>query len=344
MDSLHDDSQHRSGTQLLTENRADAYRLMMKSCKALCIVSSVLLLLLESAPYSSISMFALLFPLLLHSGRHVQAFDNGVGRLPVMGYDTFNWAGCDYNQTSAYAQASALNNSGFVDLGYNIFILDDCYTLRDRNTDGNLVADPAKFPDGLKNWTNAINAMGIEGGAYTDNGWYTCAGYPGAYGNEVRDLETFRSWGWKYIKYDNCYIPFDNVTQQNLYGRFERMADAISRVASKYNEEPFIYSLCEWGWENPYVWARRYAQAWRINGDIKPYWSSIASIIDQASFSSWGNSFYAHNDMDILEVGNTGKGSPPGNLTFEESKSHFTAWALLKSPLIIGTDVSASLA
>jgi len=44
--------------------------------------------------------------------------------------------------------------------------------------------------------------------------------------------------------------------------------------------------------------------------------------------------------MDIMEVGNTGQGSPPGNLTFEENKSHFTAWALMKSPLIIGTDLS----
>lgn len=44
--------------------------------------------------------------------------------------------------------------------------------------------------------------------------------------------------------------------------------------------------------------------------------------------------------MDILEVGNTGLGTPPGNLTYDEAKSHFTAWALLKSPLIIGTDLT----
>jgi len=42
----------------------------------------------------------------------------------------------------------------------------------------------------------------------------------------------------------------------------------------------------------------------------------------------------------MLEVGNTGMGNPVGNLTYEEAKSHFTAWALLKSPLIIGTDLT----
>ncbi|KAL0577610.1 hypothetical protein V5O48_004371 [Marasmius crinis-equi] len=36
--------------------------------------------------------------------------------------------------------------------------------------------------------------------------------------------------------------------------------------------------------------------------------------------------------MDILEIGN-------GGLNFEESKTHFTAWALMKSPLLIGTSL-----
>lgn len=34
----------------------------------------------------------------------------------------------------------------------------------------------------------------------------------------------------------------------------------------------------------------------------------------------------------MLENGN-------GNLTLSEQRSHFTAWALNKSPLLIGTDV-----
>jgi len=34
----------------------------------------------------------------------------------------------------------------------------------------------------------------------------------------------------------------------------------------------------------------------------------------------------------MLEIGN-------GDLNYEESKTHFTAWALMKSPLLIGTDL-----
>jgi alpha-galactosidase len=44
--------------------------------------------------------------------------------------------------------------------------------------------------------------------------------------------------------------------------------------------------------------------------------------------------------MVIMEAGNTGQGSPQGNLTYEEPKNHFTAWALMKSPLVIGTDLN----
>lgn len=36
-----------------------------------------------------------------------------------------------------------------------------------------------------------------------------------------------------------------------------------------------------------------------------------------------------------LEIGN-------GNLTHEEAKTHFTAWALMKAPLLIGTNVSCA--
>jgi alpha-galactosidase len=38
--------------------------------------------------------------------------------------------------------------------------------------------------------------------------------------------------------------------------------------------------------------------------------------------------------MDMLEIGN-------GGLTFDEAKTHFTAWALMKSPILIGTNLSA---
>ncbi|KAK3653084.1 hypothetical protein LTR22_011322 [Elasticomyces elasticus] len=269
----------------------------------------------------------------------VAGFNNGVGKLPALGYDTFNAFGCDYNASSVAAQAKVMQKHGLVDLGYKILILDDCYALKERNETGHMVADPAKFPSGLPAFSAQINKLGMKLAAYGDNGYQTCAGYPGSYGRELQDLQTWSSWGMSYLKYDNCYIPADNTTQENMLGRFQRMASAIEEFAAQTGIT-FEYSLCEWGWQQPWIWGRKMAQAWRNDGDIKPYWSALAAIIDQASFQYWGSDFYGHNDMDILEVGNTGLGTPPGNLTYDEAKSHFTAWALLKSPLIIGTDLT----
>jgi len=75
------------------------------------------------------------------------------------------------------------------------------------------------------------------------------------------------------------------------------------------------------------------AHSWRINGDIGPYWYSIASIINGASFITQATDFYGRNDPDMLEVGN-------GILTYDEAKTHFTAWALMKAPLLIGTNLA----
>lgn len=47
-----------------------------------------------------------------------------------------------------------------------------------------------------------------------------------------------------------------------------------------------------------------------------------------------GVNFWGHNDADMLEVGNKG-------LSLAESRSHFALWAAMKSPLIIGTDLTS---
>jgi len=94
-----------------------------------------------------------------------------------------------------------------------------------------------------------------------------------------------------------------------------------------------VYSICEWGWSQVWIWGKTLGHSWRIDGDIQPFWDSLAAIINQVSFITMGTDFSGHNDMDMLEIGN-------GNLTHDEAKSHFTAWALFKSPLLIGTNLS----
>ncbi|KAK4243591.1 putative alpha-galactosidase B [Corynascus novoguineensis] len=271
------------------------------------------------------------------------ALNNGVGKLPALGFNTWNLYQCDYTADILLEQAQAIVDHGLLKAGYNNFMLDDCYSLKERDGDGKIVEDPEKFPKGMKHFTKSLAKLGFRAGIYSDAGYRTCGGFPGSYGNEAKDLETFADWGFEYLKYDNCYIPFDNVTEENVYGRYVRMADAIEARARETESAPIQLAVCEWGWQQPWRWAGRLGQSWRIGGDIRPWWSALSAILNQASFFVGETTgFYARNDLDMLEVGNTGIGTPPGNLTYDEAKSHFTAWALLKSPLLIGSDMASA--
>ncbi|KAF8523840.1 glycoside hydrolase superfamily [Gautieria morchelliformis] len=232
-----------------------------------------------------------------------------------------------------------MKSLGLIDVGYKHYNLDDCWAEKNRSADGLLVPDPVKFPSGLNNFTSQLHSLGLY---YSDSGWFTCAGYPGSFEHEVSDAEQFVGWGFNYLKYDNCAIPYDDIIRQGMVGKFQRMADAIAEVQKSTGGPPMIFSLCQWGWNQVWLWGKQLGQSWRVPDDLFTFfflfsaanWNSLASIIDFTSFITSSTDFYGHNDMDMLQLGN-------GGLTFEESKSHFTAWALMKSPLLIGTNVSA---
>ncbi|KIY48460.1 glycoside hydrolase [Fistulina hepatica ATCC 64428] len=237
----------------------------------------------------------------------VQALDNGVARVPVLGYNT-NGVQCDVDEDEVLTTAQLMVDLGLQAVGYDYVNIDDCYANKNRSADGRIVANTTRFANGMRTLTDKIHALGFKTGIYSDSGWYTCGGFPGSYSNEDIDAETFFiDWGFDYLKYDNCAIPFDSITRQGIIGRYERMASAIAYLS---RAEPIVFSLCEWGW---YL-----GHSWRTTGDIAADWDSLASIINLYHLTS-GN----------------------GNLTIDEQKSHFTAWALMKSPLLIGTNLSA---
>ncbi|KAF8153649.1 glycoside hydrolase family 27 protein [Mycena galopus ATCC 62051] len=257
-----------------------------------------------------------------------------VGRLPVMGYNTWNAYHCNINETVMLETASLIKSLGLADVGYTYVNVDDCYSEKQRNANGDIVADPDRFPSGMKALTDNIHGLGLKAGIYSDAGWFTCALYPGSFQNEERDAKLFsEEWGFDLLKYDNCAVPFDEITRENTIGRYTRMANAIESQAKASGKPPLVFSLCDWGVQQPWLWARRLGQSWRTTGDISPNWPSIADIIDRNSFYSSASDFYGHNDLDMLEVGN-------GDLTYEEAKAHFTVWSFMKSPLLIGTHLA----
>ncbi|KAJ7449054.1 glycoside hydrolase superfamily [Mycena galericulata] len=263
----------------------------------------------------------------------VTALQNGVARLPVLGYNTWNAYHCDIDQDLIITTANLMVSLGLKDAGYNYVNIDDCWAEKNRSASGDLVPDQTRFPN-ITSMTDQIHALGFNAGIYGDSGWFTCAGYPGSFQNELRDATTFQSWGFDYLKYDNCYIPDDDVIRQGILGKYQRMSDALVELAETSKQKPFVFSLCEWGDTQVWLWGKNLGHSWRVTGDIAPQWDSLAAIINFNSFITQATDFYGHNDMDMLQLGN-------GGLTYDEAKSHFTAWALMKSPLLIGTNLSA---
>ena len=261
-----------------------------------------------------------LFLLLLIS--YTLSLNNGLGKTPQMGWNSWNKFGCNINEKLIYDTIDALVDSGLVDAGYNYINLDDCWQSA-RDSNGKIVVDPKAFPNGIKPLADYAHKKGLLFGLYSDAGYKTCAGRPGSLGYEEIDARTYAEWGVDYLKYDNC---FTDGTPPEV--RYPVMRDALLK-----QNRPIFYSMCEWGVNDPATWAKPVGNSWRTTGDIFNSWSSMINIIDQ------NNRWYEYagpggwNDPDMLEVGN-------GGMTVEEEKIHFGLWCISKAPLLIGCDIT----
>eukprot|EP00164_Ancoracysta_twista_P003764 GFYU01005047.1.p2 GENE.GFYU01005047.1~~GFYU01005047.1.p2 ORF type:complete len:436 (+),score=142.88 GFYU01005047.1:30-1310(+) len=250
------------------------------------------------------------------------ALDNGLALTPQMGFNTWNHFHCDISEDLIKATADIMVATGLKAAGYDYLNLDDCWHERERAADGHVLADAKKFPSGMKSLGDYIHGKGLKFGIYSDAGLKTCAGYPGSLGYEKLDAETYASWGVDYLKYDNCN---DNGTKPEI--RYPPMRDALNATSRH-----IFFSMCEWGVDKPWTWASTVGNSWRTTGDISANWKSVMNILDQnvglAKYAGPGH----WNDPDMLEVGNDG-------LTDVEGRTHFSLWALLKAPLLIGCDL-----
>lgn len=215
-------------------------------------------------------------------------------------------------------------------------------------------------------------------GIYSSAGTATCAGYPASLEYEDIDAASFAAWGIDYLKYDNCNYPSEwndqyrwciqdrssnvgpngtclditnpappgyNWSTSNSTKRFDRMRDALLA-----QHRTIQYSMCIWGTANVESWANGTGSSYRMSDDIQPDWERVMIILNEASFimnyvdfwfgtlkqfcfwSAANTGSRDHADTDMLEVGN--------GLAAVEERSHFALWAMMKSPLIIGTDLS----
>jgi alpha-galactosidase len=162
----------------------------------------------------------------------------------------------------------------------------------------------------------------LKFGIYTDAGTKTCQGRPGTLGHEQQDARTYAAWGVDYVKEDWCNAA--HLTAPKQYAAFR---DALARAG-----RPIVFSICEWGSNQPWEWAPRVGNLWRTTDDIEDRWSSMLDNLDQNGQHASAAAPGAWNDPDMLEVGN-------GGMTDDEYRAHFSLWAIMAAPLIAGHDV-----
>lgn len=380
---------------------------------------------------------------------------NGLALTPPMGWSSWNCFGANITETKIMQIADTMVSSGMRDAGYKYLNLDDGWMSMSRDSNGDLQADPQKFPHGIKYLADYIHGKGLKLGLYSSNGTKTCAGYPASLGYESRDAQKFAQWGVDYLKYDFCYnVPITNISPytpdidkitvagknyeaesgvlsgsasivsssacsggrkvtkignssgaltlnkvnvssagvykmtvsytnpdasralyvsvNSKYGisfllpgsggdnavatyninvslnagsnsiqlfnpsnkylsvkmQYKKMSDALRNTG-----RPIVFSICEWGSNEPWLWAKGIGNLWRTTGDIRDSWESMTNILevndklaDYAGPGGW-------NDPDMLEVG-------VGGCNITQYTTEFSMWCMEASPLIAGNDIT----
>ena len=256
-----------------------------------------------------------------------------LSHLPPLGWNSWNTFGEKISASLIREMADCMVSSGWLAAGYEYLVIDDCWSLRERNEQGLLVPDPSKFPHGMKAIADYVHSKGLKFGMYSCAGVMTCAGYPSSYDHEFTDAETFASWGVDFLKYDYCNFPESGDCRT----RYQTMAMAL-----KSTGRDILFSACNWGQKEPWKWMRSVgAHMYRSTGDIMDNYVSFTDIfksqLDNLCMSAAG----CFNDMDMLTVGMCGKGNVGlGKVcTYEEYRMQFALWCLTGVPLMLGADL-----
>ena len=258
-----------------------------------------------------------------------------LAKTPPMGWNSWNTFGENIHEDLIKETADAMVATGMRDAGYEYLVIDDCWSLRERDKDGNLVADPAKFPNGMKAVADYVHSKGLKFGMYSCCGVKTCAGYPGSWGHEFEDAKYFANVGVDFLKYDNCYHP--SMPSHMSYNRMS--------LALKSTGRDILFSACNWGNAHVETWARSCGvDMYRSTGDIFDSFESVRQLSesqkDKLGYSAAG----CFNDIDMLIVGMKGVGNVGNNMGYTgcneaEYRYHFALWCMMMSPLMIGCDV-----
>jgi alpha-galactosidase len=224
-------------------------------------------------------------------------------------------------------------------------------------------------------FVDRIHTMGLKAGIYSDIGRNACSqaygltspNLPigttaerevGLYGHADQDIRLFfKEWGFDYIKVDACgladygadrahvksqnYRPFPPIMYRGMVGRTDiptvrNLYVEVAQALDRYNPDgDYVFSICNWGQANVRAWGKQVGNSWRTSDDITPTWTRMLHTFDSAVNRPLYAQPHNWNDPDMLFIG-TGD-FDANHLT--EARSHFSLWAIVNAPLLIGYDL-----
>jgi alpha-galactosidase len=276
-------------------------------------------------------------------------YDSGLARTPYMGWNTYYGLGAP-SEDKITSVADYLVSSGLRNAGYDIVWIDGGWTApQPRDAQGNLLADPAKFPHGLPALVSYLHGHGLRAGIYTDagasDGKNCAAGSGGYYGP---DTKRFASWKFDAIKVDFLCGIAQNLKPATVFAQFSSAIAASGRQ--------MILNVCnpvtsDWGVPHgpdqvagiSYSFGPLIADSWRTDTDIAfgtPYegiWVDMLRNMDDNAAHPEANGPGHYNDPDyLIPMRRTEKNTY--ELNEEESTTQLVMWSEMASPLIIGSD------
>jgi Alpha galactosidase A/Alpha galactosidase C-terminal beta sandwich domain len=282
-----------------------------------------------------------------------------------MGWNSWNSFANIVNSQIVQHQAKALASNGLKQAGYEYVVIDEGWWLGERDAPGNIVVNAKQWPaitasqkDGdMANIADYIHSLGLKAGIYTDAGRDGCSMYPdsgpkymntGSEGHYEQDFLQFSKWGFDYVKVDWCGGAKEKRSGAVQYAQVAR---AIQR-AEKITGRKLLFSICEWGSQNPWFWAPGLggieSTIWRTGDDIIP--PVVESLHDPEhdkrviTLKNVLDSFEAgmhpeaqhtgyYNDLDMMVMGMRG-------MTDAMDRIHMGLWAISSAPLMVGSDLT----
>jgi alpha-galactosidase len=299
---------------------------------------------METSMY--ISLFLFLY--VCFSVISCSAFDNGAGKTPPLGWNSWVTCGeatCGHdicNEAEVKSVAQSMQANGMQTLGWNYINLDDCWaaTMRDP-VNQTLTWDTNRFPSGLPVLINWLHTRGFKFGLYTSAGNQTCSSggrpgkVPGSRDHYDLDAATFASWGVDYIKLDWCGDIKDEIWEGHK-AHAEFAAAVLKTKRSMFLEvvAGYWFFLGDVG---------NIANSWRFCEDHHDAWKSTTEAVDCriTQFQNSTGSPGAWAYMDFLMTGGAGCSAAshcPGQ-SDDAYRTEFAVWSITQSPLIVATDV-----